>query len=324
MTGKYEIEVYNNRVHFYLEVKRNITIIQGDSATGKSTLIDLISAHQRLEAGSGVTVKCERPCIVLMDIGWEAFLADLHEHIVFVDENMPYIKSKEFADAVNSSDNYFVIIYRDSLSQLSYSLEEIYGMRGSRDSQKFVKAKRIYNSLYNIYEIPEIGEIKPTIVVTEDTNSGNQFFSAVMECDCHPAGGKDKVSDLLENYAEGETILVIFDGAAFGSAMQKYIRTARNSNAKCFLYAPESFEYLILKAGIIDISDAILTETYNYADSKVYLSWERFYTEKLVEITKKTIYEYSKSKLTEAYLTEGNVKKIKNVLPPFFSFRRQD
>ena len=28
MTGKYEIEVYNNRVHYFLTVKRNITILQ--------------------------------------------------------------------------------------------------------------------------------------------------------------------------------------------------------------------------------------------------------------------------------------------------------
>ena len=32
MIGKYDIEVYNNRVHFFLTVKRNLTILQGNSA----------------------------------------------------------------------------------------------------------------------------------------------------------------------------------------------------------------------------------------------------------------------------------------------------
>ena len=32
MTGKYDIEVYNNRVHYFLTVKRNITVIQGNNA----------------------------------------------------------------------------------------------------------------------------------------------------------------------------------------------------------------------------------------------------------------------------------------------------
>lgn len=31
MIGKYEIQIYNNKVHYHLTVKRNITIFQGDS-----------------------------------------------------------------------------------------------------------------------------------------------------------------------------------------------------------------------------------------------------------------------------------------------------
>ena len=58
MVGKYKIEVSNNRVTFFLEVKRNITIIQGDSGTGKTTLIRLLSDYNRLGPSSGVSVKC--------------------------------------------------------------------------------------------------------------------------------------------------------------------------------------------------------------------------------------------------------------------------
>ncbi|SFC65478.1 hypothetical protein SAMN02910398_02793 [Butyrivibrio sp. YAB3001] len=39
MVGKYDIEVYNNKAHYFLTVKRNITILQGDSASGKTELI---------------------------------------------------------------------------------------------------------------------------------------------------------------------------------------------------------------------------------------------------------------------------------------------
>ena len=41
MTGKYDIEIYNKRVHYHLTVKRNITVIQGDSATGGHVKIRL-------------------------------------------------------------------------------------------------------------------------------------------------------------------------------------------------------------------------------------------------------------------------------------------
>lgn len=45
MTGKYDIEIYNKRVHYHLTVKRNITVIQGDSATGKTELLRMISCY---------------------------------------------------------------------------------------------------------------------------------------------------------------------------------------------------------------------------------------------------------------------------------------
>ena len=45
MRGKYSIEIYNNKLHYQFEVKRNITIIQGNSATGKTTLINMIAGN---------------------------------------------------------------------------------------------------------------------------------------------------------------------------------------------------------------------------------------------------------------------------------------
>ena len=51
MTGKYDIEIYNKRVHYHLTVKRNITVIQGDSATGKTELLRMMRTmayHQEL------------------------------------------------------------------------------------------------------------------------------------------------------------------------------------------------------------------------------------------------------------------------------------
>lgn len=42
MRGKHKVIVQNNRLHYEFELKRNITIIRGDSATGKTTLINMI------------------------------------------------------------------------------------------------------------------------------------------------------------------------------------------------------------------------------------------------------------------------------------------
>ena len=42
MKGSYSISVQNNRIKYEFTIKRNITVVQGNSATGKTSLVDLI------------------------------------------------------------------------------------------------------------------------------------------------------------------------------------------------------------------------------------------------------------------------------------------
>ena len=42
MKGKYHIVIQNNKLRYELDIRRNITIIRGDSATGKTKLIQLL------------------------------------------------------------------------------------------------------------------------------------------------------------------------------------------------------------------------------------------------------------------------------------------
>ena len=153
MTGKYEIEIYNNRVHYFLTIKRNITIIQGDSATGKTELIRLLADFEANGRSSGITVISDAPCTVLTNVDWELRLQALTKHIIFMDETAGFVHSKRFAELVRGSDNYFVIITRDDLKQLPYSIEEIYGLRDASASQKYKPLKRIYNETYKLYNL---------------------------------------------------------------------------------------------------------------------------------------------------------------------------
>ena len=60
MKGKYHIVVQNKRLHYEFDIQRNITLIRGDSATGKTTLYDMISLAARNGDNSGVKVQCEK------------------------------------------------------------------------------------------------------------------------------------------------------------------------------------------------------------------------------------------------------------------------
>ncbi len=81
------------------------------------------------------------------------------------------------------------------------------------------------------------------------------------------------------------------------------------------MFAPESFEYLILKSNILEVPSDILEQTYNYADSVRYFSWEEFYSQYLTELSQGTVYQYSKRKLASGYLTSGSADKLKSTIP---------
>jgi len=314
MKGKYHIVVQNNRLRYELTVRRNITIIRGDSATGKTTLLNLIEQAAEFGENSGVDVVCERPCRILRGNDWNLILPNIHEQIIFLDEENLFIKSEAFASAVKASDNYYVIITREDLPNLPYSVEEIYGLH---TSGKYHDLRRTYNELYQIYS-PELfsGKVIPDKIVVEDSNSGYEFFHAICKeyhLNCLSAKGKSNLKQVvIQNQGR---ILIVADGAAIGSEMNELYQLMKsNSKIKCYL--PESFEWLILKSGQIGgkaVQD-ILEHPEDFIESQEYFSWERFFTALLVELTKNSYLKYNKSKLNGAYLQGKRKQALLDVI----------
>lgn len=131
MKGKYHIIVQNNRLRYEFDIKRNITIIRGDSATGKTTLINMLQSAASFGESSGIDVICEKQCRVLQGADWQIILPHIHDQIVFIDEENQFIKTQAFSSSVKNSDNYYVIITREDLPNLPYSVDEIYGIHTS-------------------------------------------------------------------------------------------------------------------------------------------------------------------------------------------------
>jgi hypothetical protein len=102
--------------------------------------------------------------MVLNEGNWRIFLENYQGRIFFIDEGNAFLRTKEFAVAVKTADNYFVIVSRESLPQLPYSVDEIYGLREDRESEKYRIPKRAYNEMYKIYgTMPDAGicEVMP-------------------------------------------------------------------------------------------------------------------------------------------------------------------
>ena len=84
------------------------------------------------------------------------------------------------------------------------------------------------------------------------------------------------------------------------------------------MYFPESFEWVILKSGIINIKDidSILAEPERYIESRDFFSWERYFTQLLIDSTSGSdIKKYDKSRLKPYYLEGKNRDSIIGVLP---------
>lgn len=305
MKGRYRIVVSTKRLKYDFEIRRNLTIIRGDSATGKTTLVDMIRDYVNNPSGTPVDLICDKKCYVLEGVFWKEQLKGITDSIVFIDEGNEFIKSVDFAEEIQKTDNYYVIVTRESLSSLPYSIEEIYGIR---TSGKYGTLKQSYHEFYQLYGVDTYEKsVKPDIIITEDSNSGYQFFAQICQekqLDCESMNGKSNVFHYL-NIHKDEKILVIADGAAFGSEMDRVLQLI-NKRKNVALYLPESFEWLVLSAGVLKNNSVVqmLENPSKYIESKEYFSWERFFTAVLIEETKGTYLAYAKKKLNAAYLSD--------------------
>ena len=165
MRGSYEVTVKNERIQYKFTINRNITILRGDTATGKTTLIDMISAYQANGPESGVNLSCKRACIVVDSVNWKLIIQNTKESIIFIDEGNEFINTEEFASVLAGNDNYFVMATRNNLYNLPYSIKEIYGIKNTAGN-RYQGTKRLYSTFYSLHDDtvdyidkPEIKEI---------------------------------------------------------------------------------------------------------------------------------------------------------------------
>ena len=314
MKGKHTVKISDSRVKYNFELVRNITIVRGDSGTGKTTLFDMIAAYARLREKSGVRLVCDKPCVALRaDSDWRHMLEATEDSIVFIDEESDYIGKREFASAIKRTGNYYVLFTRENLYNLPYSVEEIYEIHTSGKLHTFRKMYR-RQSHYR-YSLNPGRKRKPEFshFLTEDSKSGFAFYEHYFEgsaVSCVSAGSNSSVYSWLTANRD-KKIFVIADGAAFGAEMNR-VMALQEHYPDMTICLPESFEWLILKSGLIPASDLeeVLENPSDYVEASAYFSWEQFFADYLVRNTQGTHYSYSKNGLNRFYTVRNNMNRI--------------
>lgn len=318
MTGLHEVRVSRRRgVSFRFTLRRNITVVRGDSGTGKTTLFEMIDDHARLGEASGVSVQCDCPCVALSDSDWRHQLETTAGSIVFVDEGLKDILSPGFARAIQKTDNYYVLITRANLPNLPYSVDEVYRIK---TSGKFHTFEQLYKS-DDSHRYFIQSRVKPKkdfdTVLTVGAGSGFEFFSARFDSsvDCESAGSNSKVLAWLFEHPK-RRVFVVADGAAFGAYADRVLKLQNEHRDNVTVCLPESFEWLLLRSGIIRKDGIVeaLESPESHIDSTRFASWEQYFTWLLIDATRGTAFEYKKGKLAEAYAIPQNADKVMQLI----------
>ena len=315
MKGIFQIKVKNNRNSYSFELHRNITILRGESGRGKTTLFEMIYEYNRFGKNSGVAISSDRELLALSGDDWESVIKKHPGTVIVIDEDSQFIRSKDFARVLRGSDNYYLLITRNYLAELPFSVDEIYELWGAKNK----KFKRIYQESNRMFDRPTAGKLPfaPDVIITEDIRSGYQFFkneSERMGIRCVSANGKSNIFKVMNQYTQ-ENVVVIADGAAFGAEMADIVEQQELRPRKVAIFLPESFEWLVLKSGVVKGVDIEKIENpERYADSMEFMSWEQYFTALLVEATKDNQYmQYKKAKLSDYYMQDKNADRIKKI-----------
>ena len=315
------------KVRYNLVLDRQFTIIRGDSGVGKTHIVRTVDTYIAKGEKSKITIPSKIPVVRLtsgLDEGWEVLLRKINAReedcIVVIDEDEAFVASKDFAELALGSNNYFVISTRDPLDCIPYGVKAIYDLKSY---EKYNNVRQAYTETVLTERYKDtLVDIKPQLIITEDTHSGFQFFKRVFDCECKSAGGKTKIDDtILENVFEYENILVIVDGVGYGQEVEdtldlatKFAHLGRN----IVLVAPESFEYLLLRAFLdrLEIQGSEVLEPYNHCKTTIYPNWEVYFEKILSKATTDSKYlRYTKSRLSEGYFTKDSVSRIMKELP---------
>lgn len=314
MKGTYEVRVRNKqKVSYRFTLRRNVTVVRGDSGTGKTTLYEMVATHMRGNAGNAVSITCERACVALTDIDWEHQLADTRDSIVFVDEGAKYITSRDFAKAVGESSNYFVLLTRMPLHQIAYSVDEIYHIKTSGRHHTFVRAyPRRKGHAYG--EATTRARTPYTVLLVEDSKSGLQFFESRFsgtDVSCTTSNGRSGIYGWLRAHS-GQKVFVVADGAAFGPETTRVFALQKQHPQDIRICLPESFEWLLMESGVLRDNHMleVLKDPASFIDSSEYSSWERFFTDLLNMVTIDTPFEYHKEYLGQAWTIPANSDKV--------------
>lgn len=94
MKDAISVQIKNNKNEYEFTLKRNITVLCGNSGTEKTTLYNMVRNYMREGLGSEVRAKTTNnvPLAVLEENFWNDKIEKINDSIVLVDEDSSFVQ----------------------------------------------------------------------------------------------------------------------------------------------------------------------------------------------------------------------------------------
>lgn len=297
-----KISDYENNLEYKLNLEGRITIITGDSATGKSTLIRYIENYNK-DSYNSIKIESEKKLIHLTPVMVRNKFELDEDTIYFMDEG-DNVKSKEYFTLVNDTRYKFVIITRDvSYPSISYDIEDIYEIKYNNGVNKLVKRYK------NNYRTDKL-DASINKIFTEDEKSGYEFYKKLGNYSVLSTKGSSRVPYKIK---KSNNSIFIVDSLGFGPYINRTLLNLENNNN--IFIAPRSFEHLILMSLFIYSEEELKHKLESYRESyhlinKFNVNDENIYYQMLIDECFGLGIDYSKSNLPDYFTEEKNFNKV--------------
>lgn len=298
MTGTYDLTIssmFEGRpITYKLRVERNITILRGNSATGKTTICEIV--RRNVDTGDNTRYKIGiKPLQTTNETTKVGYLTDgmynanmlkmWKNTIFFVDEEYTFYQSNDFMQKLKESGNYVVLITRNDikLAQLPIAVSSILTLDKVTETQYETCLRHKALCFYGKQSNRSLGRMLEVYV--EDTGTGLDFFSSGIKSlynkdICKTAYGAPGVKNVISNLQSGAVgVVFIVDQATFGAYIEEVLALIEGEDI--FICLPESFEWLLLHSPVFKDDPEVrhaLQCPYLAIDSAKYTSWERYFT----------------------------------------------
>lgn len=301
---KLDIKIHDlyDKLNYIMKLEHRVTVIQGDSATGKSTLVRYIEMQDSMK----VNIKSPKKLLAtnisnLMNIVEVTGNYSLNSEYIYVLDEYDGIDNPNLARIINNSTSMFIIITRDaSIPNINYGIDQIYQFK---NSGKYNYLTKMYNNLndrnINLENITEI--------ITEDSGSGFEFYNTFRNFHTLSSYGNSNVIKLTKNNQ-----IIVIDALGFGPFTKALMSEVGIKNI--FIIYPPSFEYLLIKS-------LFWNKYQNNIDKnkKNITNHEQYYHHILKNLLVEFGINYSKSHLNPWFIHNPQLDKINGTIKSWFN-----